>query len=213
MATQKYALRENETPRLEISWEGLWNNTKICLDGQEIGRIANQKMLKQGQEYTLQNGSILKVQLTEHTVSNMFAGTELIILLNGKPLPNSSSDPKTKLTTTIGIVFFIAGLNIFVGLSAAIFNVQALGGSTGGIGLFVYGAIFLGLGFLIKNYSFFALIIAFILYSADSVFFLIQTLSQNSNFSGSSVFWILMRLYFLASLWNSFGAIRQLKRN
>ena len=217
MPTKKYSLKETENPRLEISWQGAWKNMKINVDGQEIGTIANQKMLKQGQEFTLKDGSILNLKLNQSNISNMFTGPELIILLNGKPLPNSGSDPKAKMKTANGAVFFIAGLNLFIGLAVIIFNVEQLGGIPGGIIVFIFGLVFLGLGFFIKSLSFIALVIAFILYSLDSIYFAVSMLYQiganNSPGTPSGrVFWIIIRASLLGSMWQGFDAIKQLKQ-
>ncbi|MBN1315829.1 MAG: hypothetical protein JXA42_10185 [Anaerolineales bacterium] len=50
--------------------------------------------------------------------------TELQVLHNGKPLPDSASDPEKRIKTAYSIVFFIAGLSIILGILNIVFRVE-----------------------------------------------------------------------------------------
>ena len=42
------------------------------------------------------------------------------------PLPGSGSDPQQQLAGAWGVIFFIAGLNVLLGLVAFVFQIQFL---------------------------------------------------------------------------------------
>lgn len=192
MPTLTYALEPNAPKRLEISWGWFWKNFTIRLDGQEVGRLAGQKELQQGQEFHLPDGSQLSVRLR----GGLFS--ELHVLRDGQPLPGSASDPGVRLRNAYLALYFIGGLNLLFGLLAEIFQASFL--LELGVGLYsmVLGVAFLGLGFLVMRRSFIALVIAFAL-------LLVETLSRLLvGFSPG----LLLNVIFLVILWQGMDALR-----
>jgi hypothetical protein len=118
MPKQRFALEEGGEKRLEVSWKGLYKDVTVSLDGNPIGVVPNKKALSAGQAFSLPDGSTIKIQLVRKLMS-----TELQVLRNGEPLPGSSSDPQTRFKTAYGMVYFVAGLNLVLGLVSFLFNV------------------------------------------------------------------------------------------
>src|SRR5215212_2125470 len=113
MPSIKLALERGEPKRLELSWGAFWRNFVVRLDGAEIGRIAGQSELKAGREFTLANGSVLRVQVTTGALS-----PELRVLRNGQPLPGSATDPTSLVRQAAHVFFFIGGASILIGVVA-----------------------------------------------------------------------------------------------
>ncbi len=155
MPKQSYALEAGGEKRLEISWTPFWKDITVSLDGNSIGTIPNQKALTTGQEFRLPDGSALKVQLVNRVTS-----TELQVLRNGQPLPGSASDPQTRLKYAYWVVYFVAGLNLVLGLISFLFNVEFLQQIGIGFGSILFGLVFLALGFFTQRKSMVALILA-----------------------------------------------------
>ncbi len=202
MPTQRYALEAGGPQRLEISWRGFWKDTTIQLDGNAISTIPGQKELRAGQEFVLPDKSVLRVQLVTGLTS------ELRILRDGKPLPNSASDPATRLKTAYGIVFFIAGLNIVLGLVSELFQVEFL--QQLGIGVFSigFGLIFLALGFAVRRQSQIALIIAIAIFALDGILGLAVSASAGGR---PSTVGIIVRIFLLIPMVQGVVAIKTLK--
>lgn len=66
-----------------------------------------------GQRFRLADGSSLEVQLKRTLFS-----TDLRVSRNGIPLPGSAGDPATGWKNAYGLMYFIGGLNILIGLLA-----------------------------------------------------------------------------------------------
>jgi len=203
MPKQSYALETGGEKRLDISWKGMFKNVDVVLDGQSIGVIPDQKTLMQGQEFPLEDGSILKVQLKRNVTAS-----ELQVTRNGQPLPGSSSDPNTRHKNAYIIVYFIAGLNLVLGLLAGVFNVAFVQSLGIGFASIILGLIYLVLGFFVQKKSSLALILAIFLFITDSFLGLVLTVSQGGNpgFAG-----ILVRILFLIPLFQGMPAIKALK--
>jgi hypothetical protein len=214
MPKRKFPLETGGTPRVEVEWKAFWKNTTVRVDGREVGQIANKKMLDAGQEFPLEDGSVLKVQLAPTTLGNAFTGPELLVSHNGQPVPGSGSDPVTKLSSAYGVVYFIGGFNILVGILTLIFNIELFGGSVGGGASFLYGGIFLALGYFVqKQHSIIALGLAVGLFTADSI----ATLGFRASEAGSTAArggygFLVVRIIFIIVMCQGFGAIRQFKQ-
>jgi hypothetical protein len=202
MSELNFALKENEPKRLKITWEGRWNNIVFYLDGSIIGKITNVDKLKEGVEFKLYNGSILKAKLNG---GGLFSSEELALLYNGKPLPDSSTHPNERLKLSYGIIFFIGGLSIIVGLITQLFKIDFLLKLGFGIESVAYGAIFLMLGFLVKRKSMTALIMAFSLYLFETIFSFVYLIMQSEGSRlGIMVF---IKIWFLVMIFKGFSAI------
>lgn len=197
MPKQMFALEKGAPKNLELSWKGMWKNFEITLDGQVIGGFENQKALKEGQTFTLPDGSSLEIKL-----ARSFMGTQLNVLRNDEPLPGTAGDPETKMKSVYGLIYFVAGLNLLLGFLSLVFQNDIFGQIAAGWGNVIYGMVFLALAFFVKKRSQIALGIAVLLYGIDSMFILLNSDGYSYN--------ILIRLLFLYYMWQGFGAIKEL---
>ena len=203
MAKQSFALEAGGQKRLEVSWKGLYKNTTVSLDGNVLGVIPDQKTLMKGQGFRMVDGSTIQVQLI-----SKFYGSELRVLRNGQPLPGSASDPKTRLKNAYWIVYFVAGLNIVLGVISAVFNVALLQELGLGFSSILYGIVFLVLGFLVQRKSTFALILAITLFALDGILGFVLVAMQGYK---PSVGGLLFRIILLIPMIQGVGAIKALK--
>lgn len=203
MPKQTYALEPGGEKRLEVSWRWNWKDLTVSLDGNSIGVIPDQKALSAGREFRLPDGSTLKVQLARKYMS-----VELQVLRNGQPLPGSTSDPETRVKTAYIIVYFLAGLNLVLGLVSSLFNVGLLQELGIGIGSIIFGLVFLALGFFTQRRSSVALILAIVLFALDGILGLVLAVSQGYN---PGIGGILVRIIFLTPMVQGVAAIKALK--
>jgi hypothetical protein len=195
---KRYSLEQGGAERLKVSWKPFWNNMTIELDGEIIGTVATQKELKKGQSFQLPDGSTLDVKLARTWVSS-----ELQLLRNGQPLPGSGSDPLTRLKQSYGLIYFIGVFNLVLGLIGFLFQVDILLEMGFGVAVMVMGIIYLVLGFFVQKRSKIALIITLLIYGTDSLLLLLNGFSPG----------IIVRILFIAWMWQGFGAIKTLKGN
>lgn len=203
MPKQSYALETGGEKRLDISWKGAFKNVDVVLDGQSIGVIPNQKVLSQGQEFPLEDGSTLKVRLNRNLMS-----TELQVTRDDQPLPGSASDPKTRFKNAYLIVYFIAGLNLLLGLLASVFNVALLQELGIGFGSILLGLVFLVLGFFVQRQSSLALILAIVAFIADSLLGVVLSVLQGAT---PGIAGLLVRVLLLVPMFQGVPAIKALK--
>lgn len=199
-----YAFEKGGPKKLEIAYKGLYKNLTVTVDGRQVGEFTEQKELTSGKSFTLKDGSLLKVQL----VSN-FAGTELRVLRNGQALPDSASNPETRVKTAWGVLFFIAGLNLLLGAVTLFVESDYLEQMGFGWYNLIYGVFFLGMGFLVRRLSNVALILSILVFSADTV----MSLFTADNFDTSpSLFWLISRIVLIIPLVQGVSAIMDLKK-
>lgn len=203
MPKLSYAFEAGGEKRLTLTWKGGYRNMTVTLDGSPLGVIADQKALRAGQEFRLMDGSILKVQLV-----NKISGSELQVLRNGQPLPGSSSDPQAKLKTAAYMVFFIAGLNLVLGILSVLLKSEFL--QAAGIGIFsiIFGLVFLLLGFFVWRRSSVALILAIVIFALDGILGIVLAVSQGYTPATGG---LLMRIVLLIPMIQGVGAIKALK--
>jgi hypothetical protein len=208
MPTKKYALEQGGPQRVEISWRGIWKDISVKVDGYLLGTIANKKELQAGRQFMLPDGTVLSVQLVRK-----FSAVELQVLRNGYPLPGSASDPQQRLKIAYGILFFIAGLNIVLGLIAVLaappYLTDQLGIDWTTIG---FGVVFLILGLLVRRRSMVALGFAVALFILSGIWSF-YVITQNMPGHTPPVGGIIVRILFLVSLIQGFGAIRDLNES
>ncbi|MCX4240330.1 hypothetical protein [Paraliomyxa miuraensis] len=162
MPKKRFPLGPSST--VDLEWRGMWKDFTVRVDGRELGRMQGQKEVARGGSWQLEDGSTLQVKL-----ETGFGGGGLNVLRNGVPLPGSAADPKTAMKSAAGIVFFIAGLNLVLGLVAELGRVEfllALG--LGWIAVAV-GVVFGALGFATLRGSVVALWIAIVLFAIDGL--------------------------------------------
>lgn len=203
MPKQSFALEPGGEKRLEVSWKGIWKDVTVTFDGAPVGVIPDQKALSAGQEFRLPDGSMVKVQLVRK-----FTAAELQVLRNGQPLPGSASDPGTRLKNAYIMVYFIAGLNLALGLASLLFNVEFLQELGLGVGSIIFGLVFLALGYFVQRRSSVALILAIVIFALDGILGLILAVSQGYN---PGISGILVRIIFLIPMIQGVAAIKALK--
>ena len=198
MPKTKYALEKGQQPRLEISWKMGWKDITIKLDGLEIGKIADKKELAEGRDFTLDKNATLRVQLVKKGIS----GESLEVLINGQPIPGSSSDPNRRLAVAYGLVFFVAGMNVLLGLIAELVPVGILLNMGIGIYSVIFGLLTGIMGFLVwKRHSSVALGVAVSLLIIDGILGLIA----------GSLTGVAARIFLLIPMFGGFSAIKELK--
>lgn len=203
MPTKRYALEAGGGERVEVSWSGIWKNAAVTLDGRLLGTFADQKELKAGQEFRLEDGSALHVQL----VQAGFA-TELRLSRDGEPLPGSAADPAQRLATAYGVIFFIAGLSAVLGLVAGVFRIQFLLSIGVGFASLFSAAIYGVLGWFVKQRSRVALGIAIAVFIVDGALSLVTVAKAGGT---PPIGGIIMRVFFLLMMFQGFPAIRALE--
>lgn len=204
MAKMLFALEPGGEKRLQVSWKGMYKETSVFLDDQLVGTIQGQKALAAGQDFTLIDGSVVHVQL----VTKVF-NTELQVLRNGQPLPGSATDPQARLKAAYIITYFIAGLNLVLGLVATLFQVEFL--QQLGIGFYslIFGLIFLVLAIFIQRKSMVSLILAIIIFIVDGVLGFVFSAIAGVTPSTTG---ILGRVILLIPMFQGIGAIKALKK-
>jgi hypothetical protein len=209
MPTRKFALEQGGAKRVEISWRWFWKDVEVRLDGYVLGTIADKKELQEGRQFTLPDGSALGVQLVRK-----FRSVQLQVTRNGYPLPGSDSEPNKRLGVAYGTIFFIAGLNIVLGLIATLAENTFL---TTDLGLdrttVAFGVVFLILGLLVRRRSAVALAFAIALFIASTIwsFYVMSWLMPSRTPPAGPG--IIVRILFLASMTQGFSAIRELNEN
>lgn len=197
MPSQTFALEQGGPKRLEISWKAFWKEITIRMDGSLVGVIPGQKELREGQQFRLPDGSDLHIQLIQGLTS------ELRVLRDGKPLPGSGSDPRIRLRQAYGVLYFVGGISLLVGLAASLFQWELMLEIGFNWVTAIVGAIFLVLAFFVQRRSLAALWAAVILYGADIIL---------SVFGGNfTVANLLVRVVFLVMMIGGFRAIKELK--
>jgi hypothetical protein len=144
----------------------------------------------------------------------------------------ATTDPAKMLALSASSIYFVAGLNILLGLIAYIIQVKFL--QTLGFGILsaAIGVLFLALGFFTQRRSLFALILAVILLSLDGVSVLLLGLGmlliafgagnslhemaeilQNQAFLiGVLAGWFTLCISYLIQMLKGVGAIKKLKQ-
>jgi hypothetical protein len=205
MATTKLALEAGGPARLELSWGLFWKNFRVMLDGQLVGTVdGGQKQLKEGVEFTLPDGSNLRIQLVQSAMN-----VELRVLRNGAPLPGSASDPAKRVQSAAYLLYFLAALNTLLGVVAMALNSEALEGLGMGIGSIIFGAIVAVLGFFTYRRSRVAPVLAIVLYVADTLFTLYTVVEEGRS---PPVFGIIIRIYIIYALAQAAKAAGELAR-
>lgn len=215
MPTRRYALNRGESKRLELISSVRWTPLTIRLDGQEVGSIQTMEQLKNGKTFLLSDSSKLRVELAKR---------QLLVMRNGLPVPGSSSDPLIRLRGSYGCLFTLGGLVTLVGLGLMILAITQSADSLSsanetfterygagildlGIGLLVFGGVYLLLGFFVQRRSKVALGIAVGLVGINLALNSLALLLGNC----SVIAGLPLQIGVLITLWRGFDAIRKLQ--
>jgi hypothetical protein len=98
-----------------------------------------------------------------------FGSQGLNVSRNGKPLSGSADDPATRLKTAAGLVYFVAGLNVVLGLIAVVAESGFLARMGVGWGSVVEGALYGVLGWFASRRHTWALVVAVVLFAIDGI--------------------------------------------
>lgn len=134
--SKQYALKRGAPKRLEVLWTYGFRTAAVRLDGVEIGTSTSATELRRGVSFQMPDGSILQLKVSNHPIPTFDPIPDL--LLNGKPVPDSLSDPGFELK--IASNAFIGGgcLSMIEGIAALYMNP----------GLYAIGIVGLTVGFL-----------------------------------------------------------------
>lgn len=201
MPKQNFKLSPQDARLVSVEWKGMWKNVQVGFDGKPLGTIPDSKALKAGQTFSLPDGTQLGVRLK----TGVQAGLE--ITRDGRPLPGSGGDPEVQLKLARGIVWFIGGLSLVVGLAAELAKVEFL--LNMGIGWIsaAVGVVFLVLGYFVGKRSMVALGLSVGLLITDTVL----TLALSAGTGRVPTAGLAMRVIFLIFLFQGFKAIKAIK--
>jgi len=197
-----YTLESDTTPyTIEISWKGTWQNVKVVRDFTEIGSFETKMDLFTGKDFTLPDGSTLRVQLEEQPMS-----VNLLVLHNGRRLASPDIDPKYQLKQAYTTVFVIGGIHLAIGLLFTVFEISFIRNDSQA--LLGIGLLFFVLGFFIMRESFIALGLALVILVLDGILSLVLIgRNDQSALPHATIVWLAM----LVLMINSFNAIRVIK--
>ncbi|MCB9547003.1 MAG: hypothetical protein H6706_14275 [Myxococcales bacterium] len=201
MPKNSFKLSAHDPRPVTLEWKGMWKNMQVGFDGQPLGVIPDAKALKAGQEFKLPDGSTLSVKLKTGFQ------TELQVMRDGKPLPGSGGDPASRVKVAQGVIWFVGGLTLILGVVAEVAQVRLLlelgmGWIAAGVGV-VFGV----LGYFVGKRSMIALGLATGLLLVDTVLTLMATTGAGRFPSGA----VFVRVFLLIALFQGFGAIKALK--
>lgn len=200
MPTKTYYLDEKRTESIEIKWGFNWRNLRVIYLGEIMGTIANKTDLTKGQTFKLSGLRDLSIQLKGDL------NPELELLLNGKTVPGSPTDPRFQLNKVFRISIGLAVLNISFGLLSWILDISLFTNFGIGLSSVFFGAIILVLSFGLRAESKLALSAIVSLLVADII-------STFYYFAGTDVVHgpaITIKVVVFFLLIKGFSAIREL---
>lgn len=206
MPTKHFSLSPDESSDLSISWKGYFKNLRVELAGNLIAEFASRGDLKKGREIPLPDGRVLSIKQAKNSFSSM-AGNQLEILVDGAPVPGSATHPETKVTAARGIIYFIAGLNIGLGVIAWIWNVEFLRDLGLGWVSIIYGFAFAGLGILTQKGSMAALALAILFFSLDALLVLLVAI----EFVQFPIASLIIRVFLIAGMVEGLLALNRMR--
>lgn len=118
------------------------------------------------------------------------------------------SDAKKRLAGAYGVIFFIAGFSILIGILAVVYKIEFLKEFGFGIFTVLVGLLFLVLGLFVRAGSKIALGIALSLYVLDALFTLMAIAAQTKI---PPIGAIIIRIAFTTAMFRGFSAIEDLR--
>lgn len=203
MPKQKFAVEKGCDKRLEVSWKGMWKDVTVNLDGNTIGQFMDKNELKTGKDFSSPAGTI-NVQLAKVGFTPV-----LQVKLNGEHLEGSQASPEGMLNTAVGILYFLGGFNVLLGVIAEIMRTDFLLSLTGGIFGALFGAVYLVCAYFAKKRSAVALGIGLALLTIDTllIFYYAAEAGGDAPTGG-----IVIRVFFIIGIWGGFKGIKELKK-
>jgi hypothetical protein len=202
MAKKAFSLEAGAPPRVELEWKFSWKDMRVRVDGAELGVIADQKALKAGRDFPLPDGHTLRVQLAQS-----LASVDLCVTRDGIPLPGSGSDPAERVKQAAQMLYFIAALNVILGVLAGALGVQFLSNIGIGWGNVVEGLLYAGFAFGTSKRSAIALGLGIALFAVDTLFLLASFGNGSPPIGG-----IVARVFFFIPLVKGMTGMTALKK-
>src|SRR5262249_26089659 len=133
----------------------------------------------------------------------------LLLTRNGQPVPGSQGDPQHVVRNSVNLLYFIAVLNIALGIAAFAFPGGMLAALGAGGWAAADGAIFGVLGFFTSRGSRVALSLAIALYVLESFFIVAGTGAETGR---PNVGGLIVRFFFALLLVRGWKAMGQLRK-
>lgn len=168
-----------------------------------IDTIQDIEALRLGKYYDIQN-DILFIQIKGKNPNKIYAS------VNTQKLKATRNDPFINFSATIQILYFIAVLNIILGIINLIFPNGFFAEFGEPISMLLYGIIFLFLGLIIHfKKSSIALITALILFLTDTILIIYNGITTIQDISPGIMF---TRILFLTSMFRGVSALKKYKK-
>jgi hypothetical protein len=176
---------------------------KVFLDGRLLGEFTSNKEAKAGKEFKIDFNNFIKVKYT-----HSFLSPELHISHNDQELETSATHPKQIKKNAFGLIILLAALNLIIGSVGASGSLPALTQAGYGIYNLFMGMFYCVALLLFKSFNpFLGIILAFTLYSIDSVVVL-MSLPSNPGISGAIVVRVMFFGFLIKGLAASYPEFR-----
>lgn len=205
MPTKTYYLDAARTDAITAKWGFfLYRNFTVHHAGAVLPAIDPEAKITQGRHYRLPDGRIFSVQLKENSYPQ-----ELEMLIDGQPVPGSSTHPPERLKQAWYTLLVLGVLNIGLGLFTEFGHMEALRELGLGWGSLVEGVAFVALGWLgYYRRSVPAFTTAFVLLVLDGIVSIGSAMASGHNPALAGLF---MRVLFCLIVFRAIKAARQLR--
>lgn len=204
MPKKQFAIESSGQHQLELTWGSFWKDFTVYLDGAPIGELSPRE-LRAGRSYQLPGGSALNVRLRHSLLA-----AELEVLQDGRPLPDSATDPMQRVKQATTVIFIIGGFNLLLGIAGIFVETEFMSLLGGGWGTAVFGIFLLTLSLLVKyRLSQPALITAIVMYLADSLLGIAAIISAGGSPTAAS---IIIRTIFIIIMIQGAKALNDINR-
>jgi hypothetical protein len=203
MPKKAFALDAGGPPRVEIQWRGIWKDVRVRVDGNELAVIPNKGELERGRDIPLPMGGVLGVKLV-----SQFAAVELRVTRDGISLPGSASDPAERVRQAAYVLYFIAGLNLVLGLATELGGVEFLRSLGLGWASAAEGLVFGLLGWRTAKRSQIALMLGIALFGVDTILIVVGGVQSAGTFPMGG---LVARVLFFMPLIKGLQGFRELK--
>lgn len=204
MPKKTFHLNAEKTDSVDISWGYSWKNTTVRYQGDEIGTFKDQKELKKGKEFALDDSRMLGVKLSG--ILHM----ALDISINGEAVEGSPTHPANQLKQASGLAIVLGVFGMVLGIIAELYEVKVLSDLGVGRANVLLGAVIIGLAIGVRKKSYIALsllILMCILGIIETVYF-----AATSEVFVNPTNGVLIKGLLLVYLFRSFSAIKKLKK-
>jgi hypothetical protein len=202
MPKRTFHLKNDKQDTITVSWKLAWKQTQIFFNDNLIGSLDGEKELKKGNVFEIDDFRKLSIKLKGKVLP------ELELLINGKYIDGSPTDPTMQLKGVYNLILVLAGLSVLVGTITEVFQVELLMNAGLGLGSIITGVVMLGLGYWVSKRSMIALALIFLIIISDIV--ATFWMATHTHASGSQG--IVLKIFILIYLFKGFGAIKKLKQ-